>query len=196
MEIIQLETPPYITLNIKTLIQDLEWKRSSTYVQKSLKISSFKFYQPSAQTTPIIWGWGGGVHMLCSNTSIAANYMHDFDTSMNFTHFSCAAWRASWKGQHWRNEVAYYLLLSKAASKKLICGKLKTTENLILLISSSDVKIQLPLNLVLIINSIWIFKNSHIFMVEGRPLDIFNIQCTAWHNFCRQVFSNVPYLYK
>ena len=134
--------------------------------------------------------------MLRSNTSIAANYMHDFDTSMNFTHFSCAAWRASWKGQHWRNEVAYYLLLSKAASKKLICGKLKTTENLILLISSSDVKIQLLLNLVLIISSIWIFKNSHIFMVEGRPLDIFNIQCTAWHNFCRQVFSNVPYLYK
>ena len=134
-------------------------------------------------------------HLLYA-TSIAANYMYDFDTSMNFTHFSCAAWRASWKGQHWRNEVAYYLLLSKAASKKLICGKLKTTENLILLISSSDVKIQLPLNLVLIISSIWIFKHSHIFMVEGRPLDIFNIQCTAWHNFCRQVFNNVPYLFK
>ena len=32
--------------------------------------------------------------------------------------------------------------------------ELKTTENLILLISSSDVKIQLPLNFVLIISSI------------------------------------------
>ena len=27
--------------------------------------------------------------------SAAVNYMHNFDTSMNFTHFSCAAWRAS-----------------------------------------------------------------------------------------------------
>ena len=24
-------------------------------------------------------------------------------------------------------------------------------------------------------------------MVEGRPLVIFNMQCTAWHNFCRHV---------
>ena len=118
--------------------------------------------------------------------SAAVNYMHDFDTSMNFTHFSCAAGRASWKGRHWRNEVVYYLLLSKAASKKLICGNVKTTENFILLISSSDVKIQWSLNLLLIIISIWIFKHSHIFMVKDRPLVIFNIQCTAWHNFCKQ----------
>ena len=33
----------------------------------------------------------------------------------------------------------------------------------------------------------WIFKHSHIFMVEGRPLVIFNTQSTAWHNFGRQV---------
>ena len=113
--------------------------------------------------------------------SVAVNHMHDFDTSMNFTHFSCAAWRASWKGRHWRNEVVYYLLLSKAASKKLICGNVKTTENLILLISSNDVNIQWPLNLLLVIISLWIFKHSHIFIVESRPLVIFNMQCTAWH---------------
>ena len=112
--------------------------------------------------------------------------MHDFDTSTNFTHFSCAAWRASWKGQHWRNEVVNYLLLFKATSKKLICGNVKTTENLIFLISSSDVKIQWPLNLLLVIISLWIFKHFHIFMVKERPLVIFNMLCTAWHNFCRQ----------
>ena len=123
----------------------------------------------------------GAVFTCCiTSTSVAVNYMHDFDTSMNFTHFSCAARRASWKGWLCGNEVVYYLLLSKAASKKLICGNVKTTENL-LLISSKDVKIQWPLNLLLVIISLWIFKHSHIFMVEGRPLVIFNMQCTAWH---------------
>ena len=147
------------------------------------------FISPLLRLLPSFEGERVGAVFTCCITSmsVGVNYMHDFDTSMNFTHFSCAARRASWKGRHWRNEVVYYLLLSKAASKNLICGNVKTTENLILLISSSDVKIQWPLNLLLVTISLWIFKHSHIFMVEGRPLVIFNMQCTAWHNFCRQV---------
>ena len=96
MQIIQLETPPYIILNIKHLYKIWSEREAVLMCKKVLKYVVSNFISHLLRL-PLSFegGGGGGVHMLRSNTSIAANYMHDFDTSMNFTHFSCAAWRAS-----------------------------------------------------------------------------------------------------
>ena len=142
VQIIQLQMPPYMRLNSKHLYKIWSEREAVLMCKNVLKWMVSNFISPMLRLLPSFEGRGGGVvHMLHSNMSVAKiNYMHDFNTIMNFKHFSCAAWRASWKGQPWRNKVTHYLLSSKAASQKLICGNVHTTGNLILLMSSTDVK--------------------------------------------------------
>ena len=97
MQIIQLQKPPYIRLNSKHLPVYKIWsEREAVLMCKNvLKWMVSNFISPMLRLLPSFEG-GGAVHMLHSNMSVAkVNYMHDFNTIMNFKHFSCAAWRAS-----------------------------------------------------------------------------------------------------